>query len=147
MHVSILLSFLSFSEFFCKVGPDATASRCAVSIIFFPNIIFGMSHNATQGRCVTSKGNGSKGDENFKISPQFFNQWEGKSKPIAPCWRDFSRALSRYLLWILILSSGYLLLVWLAITLLSFLRQSFENLSLNGLHVSDACCSSATVWK
>ena len=25
-------------------------------------------------------------------SRQFFNQWEAKPKPIAPCTRDFSRA-------------------------------------------------------
>ena len=29
-----------------------------------------------------------------KDSRQFFNQWEAKPKPIAPCTRDFSRALS-----------------------------------------------------
>ena len=26
---------------------------------------------------------------------QFFNQWEAKPKPIAPCTRDFSRASSK----------------------------------------------------
>ena len=30
----------------------------------------------------------------LKDSRQFFNQWEAKSKPIAPCTRDFSRASS-----------------------------------------------------
>ena len=30
----------------------------------------------------------------LKDSHQFFNQWEAKPKPIAPCMRDFSRALS-----------------------------------------------------
>ena len=30
----------------------------------------------------------------LKDTPQFFNQWEAKSKPIAPCTRDFSRASS-----------------------------------------------------
>ena len=29
----------------------------------------------------------------LNISRQFFNQWEAKPKPIAPCTRDFSRAL------------------------------------------------------
>ena len=29
-----------------------------------------------------------------KDSRQFFNQWEAKPKPIAPCTRDFSRASS-----------------------------------------------------
>ena len=28
------------------------------------------------------------------LAPQFFNQRESKPKPIAPCTRDFSRALS-----------------------------------------------------
>ena len=31
----------------------------------------------------------------LKISRHFFNQWEAKAKPIAPCTRDFSRALSK----------------------------------------------------
>ena len=31
----------------------------------------------------------------LKISHQFFNNWEAKPKPIAPCARDFSRALSK----------------------------------------------------
>ena len=31
----------------------------------------------------------------FKISRQFFNQWGAQQKPIAPCTRDFSRALSK----------------------------------------------------
>ena len=30
----------------------------------------------------------------LKDSRQFFNQWESKPKPIAPCTRDFSRASS-----------------------------------------------------
>ena len=30
----------------------------------------------------------------LKDSRQFFNQWEAKPKPITPCTRDFSRALS-----------------------------------------------------
>ena len=30
----------------------------------------------------------------LKDSRQFFNQWEAKPKPIAPCTRDFSRSLS-----------------------------------------------------
>ena len=30
----------------------------------------------------------------LKASRQFFNQWESKPKPIAPCTRDFSRASS-----------------------------------------------------
>ena len=30
----------------------------------------------------------------LKNSRQFFNQWEAKPKQIAPCTRDFSRALS-----------------------------------------------------
>ena len=30
----------------------------------------------------------------LKASRQFFNQWEAKPKPIAPCTRDFSRAFS-----------------------------------------------------
>ena len=30
----------------------------------------------------------------FKDSRQFFNQWDAKPKPIAPCTRDFSRASS-----------------------------------------------------
>ena len=32
----------------------------------------------------------------LKISRLFFNQWEEKPKPIAPCSRDFSRALSKF---------------------------------------------------
>ena len=31
----------------------------------------------------------------LKISRHFFNQWEAKATPIAPCTRDFSRALSK----------------------------------------------------
>ena len=31
----------------------------------------------------------------LKISRQFFNQWEAKPKPIAPCSRDFFRTLSK----------------------------------------------------
>ena len=31
----------------------------------------------------------------LKISRQFYNQCEAKQKPIAPCTRDFSRALSK----------------------------------------------------
>jgi len=31
-----------------------------------------------------------------KDSRQFFNQWEAKAKPIAPCARDFSRASSEF---------------------------------------------------
>ena len=31
----------------------------------------------------------------LKGSRQFFNQWEAKPKPIAPCTRDFSRASSK----------------------------------------------------
>ena len=31
----------------------------------------------------------------LKISRQFFNKWEAKPKPIAPCARDFSRSLSK----------------------------------------------------
>ena len=30
----------------------------------------------------------------IRLAPQFFNQRESKPKPIAPCTRDFSRALS-----------------------------------------------------
>ena len=30
----------------------------------------------------------------LKDTRQFFNQWEAKPKPIAPCTRDFSRASS-----------------------------------------------------
>ena len=30
----------------------------------------------------------------LKDTRQFFNQWEAKPKPIAPCARDFSRSLS-----------------------------------------------------
>ena len=30
----------------------------------------------------------------LRDSRQFLNQWEAKQKPIAPCTRDFSRALS-----------------------------------------------------
>ena len=32
----------------------------------------------------------------LKISRQFFNQWEAEPKPIAPCTREFSRALSKW---------------------------------------------------
>ena len=32
----------------------------------------------------------------LKDSRQFFNQWEAKPKPIAPCARDFSRASSEW---------------------------------------------------
>ena len=32
----------------------------------------------------------------LKDSRQFFSQWEAKPKPIAPCTRDFSRALSKF---------------------------------------------------
>ena len=31
----------------------------------------------------------------LQISRQFFNQWEAKPKPLAPCTRDFSRVLSK----------------------------------------------------
>ena len=31
----------------------------------------------------------------LKDSRQFFSQWEAKPKPIAPCTRDFSRALNK----------------------------------------------------
>ena len=31
----------------------------------------------------------------LKDSRQFFNQWEAKPKPTAPCTRDFSRASSK----------------------------------------------------
>ena len=32
----------------------------------------------------------------LKDSCQFFNQWEAEPKPIAPCTRDSSRALSEF---------------------------------------------------
>ena len=32
----------------------------------------------------------------LKDSRQFFNQWESKPKPFAPCTRDFSRASSEF---------------------------------------------------
>ena len=36
----------------------------------------------------------TRSDWLIKESRQFFNQWEAKPKPIAPCTRDFSRASS-----------------------------------------------------
>ena len=54
MYVSFLLSFFSFSQFFCKVGSDSMAIRCKVSIVSFPDA-FGMSRNATPERYVTSQ--------------------------------------------------------------------------------------------
>ena len=61
----------------------------------------------------------------LKDSRQFFNQWESKPKPIAPCTRDFSRASSE-------LQVRSLLLLWLVkvIALVLVFRQSFENRSI-----------------
>ena len=71
----------------------------------------------------------------FKISSQFFNQWDAKPKPISPCARDFPAPWASYmqLLGILIGSSRCLLLLWLVglITLVSVLRRPFENCSNN----------------
>ena len=71
----------------------------------------------------------------LKDSRQFFNQWEAKPKPIAPCTRDFSRALSEFQ----VIARNYhwlircLLLLWLVrvIDLVLVFRQSFENRSKN----------------
>ena len=66
---------------------------------------------------------------------QFFSQWEAKSKPIAPCTRDVSRASGelRWLLGIVIGSSRCLFFLWLVrvIALALVFRQSFENRSNN----------------
>ena len=70
----------------------------------------------------------------LKDSRQFFNRWEAKPKPIAPCTRDFSRALNKFqLLGIVIGSSRCLPLLWLVgvlIVLVLVFRQSFENRSI-----------------
>ena len=60
----------------------------------------------------------------LKESHQFFNQWEAKPKPIAPCTRDY-----RWLLGIVIGSSRCSFLLWLVgvIALVLVFRQSFEN--------------------
>ena len=67
----------------------------------------------------------------FKDSHQFFNQWESKPKPTAPCTRDFPalRASYRWLLGIVIGSSRCLLLLWLVGVIVLVFRQSFENRS------------------
>ena len=69
----------------------------------------------------------------LKDSPQFFNQWDEKPKPIAPCTHDFSHASSEFqvLLEIVIGSSRCLHLSWLVgvIALVLVFRQSFENCS------------------
>ena len=69
----------------------------------------------------------------LRDSRQFFNQWEAKPKPIAPCTRDFSRALSELQVitrncdWFIVL-----LLLWLVgvIAFVLVFRQSFENRSI-----------------
>ena len=72
----------------------------------------------------------------LKESRQFFDQWEAKPNPIAPCTRDFYRASSELqvivMLGIVIGSSRCLLLLWLVwvIALVSVFRQSFENRSI-----------------
>ena len=70
----------------------------------------------------------------LKSSRQFFSRWEAKPKPIAPCTRDFSRALSKFqLLGIVIGSSRCSFLLWLVgvlIALVLVFRQSFENRSI-----------------
>ena len=67
----------------------------------------------------------------LKDSRQFFNQWEAKSKPIAPCTRDFSRASSK--LQVIARNGSWrcLFLLWLVgvIALVLVFRQSFENRS------------------
>ena len=70
----------------------------------------------------------------LKTSPQFFNQWEAKPKPIAPCTRDLSRALSKSQVIakrILIGWSRCVLLLRLVrvITLVLVFHQSFGNRS------------------
>ena len=69
----------------------------------------------------------------LKESRQFFNQWEAKPKPIAPCTRDFPALQSsyRWLLGIVIGSSRYSFLSWLVgvIAFVLVFRQSFENRS------------------
>ena len=77
----------------------------------------------------------------LKDSRQFFNQWEVKPKPIAPCTRDFSRAsselqvIARNFDWFMAL----FVLLWLVkvITLVLVFRQSFENRSTNILKWTD----------
>ena len=69
--------------------------------------------------------------EYLKDSRQFFNQWEAKPKPIAPCTRYFSGAMGelQVIARIAIGSSRCLLLLWLVgvIALVLVFRQSFEN--------------------
>ena len=69
-----------------------------------------------------------------KDSRQFFNQWDAKPKPIAPCTRDFPalRASYRLFVGIVIGSSRWLLLLWLVgvVVLVLVFRQSFENRSM-----------------
>ena len=70
----------------------------------------------------------------LKGSRQFFNQWDAKPNPIAPCTRDFSRALSEIQIiatnrdWFVALPAPVLWLVGLIALVLVF-QQSFENSS------------------
>ena len=63
----------------------------------------------------------------LKDSRQFFNQWDAKPKPIAPCTRDFShasselQAIARNCDWLMVLSAP------VVIALVLVLRRSFEN--------------------
>ena len=70
----------------------------------------------------------------LKDSCQFLNQWEAKPKPIPPCTRHFSRALSelQVISRIVIGSSLCLLLLWLVgvLALVLVFRHSFENRSI-----------------
>jgi len=71
----------------------------------------------------------------LKDSRQFFSQWEAKPKPIVPCTRDFSHALTKFQViarncdWLIALSGP---VVWLVgvIALVLVFRQSFENRSI-----------------
>ena len=66
---------------------------------------------------------------------QFFNQWEAKSKPIAPCTRDFSRAsselqvIARNCDWFIALSAPVVIGRSNCFGLV--FRQSFENRSIH----------------
>ena len=71
----------------------------------------------------------------LKDSRQFFNQWESKPKPIAPCTRDFSRASSE--LQVIARNCDWFMGV---IALVLVFRQSFENHSKQVLQIEFADC-------
>ena len=80
----------------------------------------------------------------FKISHEFFNRWEAKPKPIAPCTRDFSRALSK--LDVIARSSDWLIAQFAPVVvgrnnyLVLVFRQSLEN-SFRVMFSAGACFS------